>query len=100
MAVWPSAVGLLAAMLLSATVGAALGGGGDAALSGGVALGAVVLLSVAVWSSAKLLIVVGPLVLGGEIPEGGRGGVVSSDDKRDQLHVYLLEALEDVCQTT
>ena len=42
MAVWPSAVGLLAAMLLSATVGAALGGGGDAALSGGVALGAVV----------------------------------------------------------
>ena len=32
----------------------------------------------------------------GEMP----AGEVSSDDKRDQLHVYLLEALEDVCQTT
>ena len=35
------------------------------------------------------MVAVGPLVLGGEIPEGGRGGVVSSDDKRDQLDVYI-----------
>ena len=74
MMVWPSAVRLVAAKLTSEVVCAALGGGGNAALSSGVSPGAVARLSVAVWPSAVLLVAVGPLVIDREMPAVVVGG--------------------------
>ena len=64
----------MAAMLLLVAVGAALGGGGNAALSSGVTPGAVARLSVTVWPSAVLLVAVEPLVIDREMPAVVVGG--------------------------
>ena len=87
-------------MLLSTAVGAALGCGGDGALGGGVALGAVVRLSSSVWPLAVLFAVVGPLVLNGVMTAVVAGGdKIVFQEETNFMPMYLPEGLEEFQKT-